>query len=67
MVLTRQKARSGENHKSPPRTHPETNIHKVRTPSRTAFTHKHNGLFIEQVLKCSQDMDGDELYFLSLV
>ena len=66
MVFVRQKARSGANPESPPRTYPAKNIREVRTPSRTVFTQKHNELFVEQVLQCSQDVVGDELHFFVL-
>ena len=49
MVFTRQKVRSGENTESSTRTHPGTNIRKVRTPSRTVFTQEHNELLIQRV------------------
>ena len=42
MVFTRQKVRVGENPESPPRTHPETNIIEVHTPSQTVFTQEQN-------------------------
>ena len=66
MLFTRQKARAGANPKSPLRTHPATNIHEVRTPSRKVFTQKQNKELIEQVLQCSQGVAGDELHFFVL-
>ena len=63
MIFTRQEARGGANPESTPITHPGTNIHEVRTPSRTLFTQEHNELFIQRVLKYSQYVEGDELYF----
>ena len=38
MVFTRQKSRADANPKSPPRTHPEINIHEVSTPSQAVLT-----------------------------
>ena len=68
MVFTRQTSRGGANPESPSRTHPETSIREIRTPSRTVFTQKQNELFIEKVLQCCQDVPGSELnLFLFLV
>ena len=50
MVFTRQKSRAGANPEYPTRTHPETNIHEVRTPSQTVFTQEQNELFVQQVV-----------------
>ena len=50
MLFIRQKSRAVENPESPPRTHPETNIREVRTPSRIVFTQEHNQLFVQQVV-----------------
>ena len=58
MVLTRQKARVDENPESPPRTQPEINIREVRTPSRIVFKQEQNELFIQQVVKYSQNLEG---------
>ena len=55
MVLTRQKSRADANPESPPITHPEINIHEVRTPSQTVFTQEYNELFVQQVLQYYQD------------
>ena len=66
MVFIRKKSIAGENTESPPRTHPSSNIRKLRTPSRTVFTQKYNELFIEKFLQCSQDVAGDELHFFVL-
>ena len=38
IAFTRQKSRADTNPESPPRTHLETNIRYVRTPSWTVFT-----------------------------
>ena len=63
MIFTRQKARAGANPESPPITQPETNIREVHTPSRTVFTHKHNGLFIQQVVQYSQEKESEDLHY----
>ena len=61
MLFTRQKERADANPECTARNHPEKNIREVRTPSRTVFKQKQNKLFIEKVLQCSQDVEGDEL------
>ena len=55
MVFTRQIAISGANPESPPITRPETNISKVRNPSRTVFIKEHN--------EYSQDLEGEDLHY----
>ena len=66
MVFIRRKKRASANPESPPRTHPATNIHEVRSPSQTVFTQKQNELFIEKVLQCYQHVAGDELHYIVL-
>ena len=63
MVFTWQKSRAGENKEIPPRTQPGTNIREVRTTSRTLLTREKNELFIQQVVKYSQEEEGDELHY----
>ena len=63
MIFTRQKSRAVENPDSPPRTQSRTNIREVCTPSRKVFTRENNELFIQQVLKYSQDAEGGELHY----
>ena len=55
MVFTRKKSRADANPKSPPTTHPGTNISEVRTPSRIFFTEEQNELFVQQVVQYSQE------------
>ena len=62
IVFTRQKSRLGANPESRPRTHPETNIREVRTPSRTVFTLEHNEFFVQKVVRYYQDFDGEYLH-----
>ena len=54
MVFTRPKAIAGSNPESPPRTHQETNIFEVRTPSWTVFTQEQNELSVQRVIQYSQ-------------
>ena len=66
MVFTRKKPRAVANPESPARNQTGTNILEVCTPRQTVFTQEHNELFIEQVLKYSQEEKGDELHYLVL-
>ena len=63
MIFTRKKARLDANPESPPRTHPEINICKVRTPSQTFFAQEQNELFVQQVLQCFQDLEGEVFHY----
>ena len=63
MLVTRQKFRAGENPHFTQRTQPETNICEVRTPSRTVFTHEQNELLFQQVVKYSQEREGEYLHY----
>ena len=58
-----QKAIAGVNPESPPRTHSETNIREVCTPSQIVFTKEHNKLFVQQVFQYSQEKEGDCLHY----
>ena len=64
MVFTRQKARSGANPESPPRTRPGTNIRELHTHIQTVFTKEENEIFIQRVLQYSQEANGGELHYL---
>ena len=63
MLLTRQKFRADENPHFTQRTQSETNICEVRTPSWTVFTQEHNELFVQKVVKYSQDLEGEYLHY----
>ena len=63
MVFNRQKARGGANPESPARTKPGTNIREGGNPRQTVFTWEQNDLFVQQVLKCSQEKKSDELHY----
>ena len=66
MVFTRKKAILGANIESPARAQPGKNIREVRTPRQTVFKQEQNELFIQRVLKYSQEENGDKLYYLVL-
>ena len=63
MVFTRKKARADVNPESSLRTHPETNIREVRTPSRTVFTQEQNESFVQKVTHYSQDLEGEVFHY----
>ena len=63
MVFTRKKARAGANIESPPRTHLKTNIREVRNTSQTVFTQEQNELFVYQVVKYSQEKEGEYFHY----
>ena len=62
-VFIRQRAIAGENPESPPRTHQETNIRELRTPSWTVFTQENNKLFVQQVVQYYQDFEGKDFHY----
>ena len=63
MVFNRQKERASENQEYPPRTHLETIIRGVRTPSQKVFTQEHNELFVQQVVQYSQEKEDEYLNY----
>ena len=58
MVFTRQKSRAATNPEYLPRTQPETNIHEVRTPSRTVFTQEQNEFFFQIFVQYYREKEG---------
>ena len=67
MIFTRKESRAVANPESTLRTHPETNIREVRTPSQTAFTQENNELFVQKVVQYSQEKEGEDLNYHVLV
>ena len=63
MVFTRKKARADANPESPRITQPEINIREIFTPSWTVFMQEQNELFVQQVLRYSQDLEGEVLHY----
>ena len=66
MVFIRKKSRADANPEYPARTQLGKNIREVRTPRRKVFTQEQNELFIQQVIRYSQEDKGDELHYLVL-
>ena len=63
MLFIRKKARAGENPEYPPRTHSETNIRELHTPSRSVSTQEQNEIFFQQAVQYSQDLEGEDLHY----
>ena len=63
MVYTRLKSRADTNPESPPIIQHEINIPEVPTHTRTVFTQEQNELFIQQVVRDAQGLEGEVFHY----
>ena len=58
---TRQKSIEDGNPEDPTISQHKINIHEVLTPDHTVLTHKHNELFVQQVVRDTHCLEGESL------